>query len=335
MSTIGITGVGGGVGQSIIKALQGSGYQLVGMDGETLGTGLYATDRSYRIPYAKDKHFIDHLLGICRENSIQLLFPGLDAELYKFSENRDRFAAIGTTVMVSDWDVVDISENKWTTYEKLSAMGFNVPTTIKVSTLTGEPPLAYPFILKPYLGGARSKDVYKIRNKAEYEQTIETLAGRLENFIVQEYLDGEEYTCGTVTLGGKCRGAILMKRELRFGDTYKCNTVIDPVLHDYLVQLMDKMQPFGACNVQMKLKNGVPYVFEINARCSGTTAARALCGFNEPRMVADYLLRGLEPTFSVREKTILRYWQELEVDNQWVDTMRSADHLTLAKHPKL
>jgi carbamoyl-phosphate synthase large subunit len=335
MQTIGITGVGGGVGQSIIKALQGAGYRLVGMDGEVLGTGLYAVDRSYKIPYAKDPGFIPRLLDICRDNDIRLLFPGLDAELYKFAENKEKFAAIGTTVMVSDWEVVDISENKWSTFEKLSAMGFNVPHTVKLSSITGDPSLEYPFILKPYLGGARSKDVYLIRNKEEYRHALDKIRDRAVDFILQEYLDGEEYTCGTVTLGGKCRGAILMKRELRFGDTYKCQTVIDTVAHDYLVRLMDKMQPFGACNVQMKLRNGIPYIFEINARCSGTTAARALCGFNEPRMVADYLLQGIEPDFSIREKTILRYWQELQVENDWVETLRADNTISLSSHPKL
>ncbi|HEY6901911.1 MAG TPA: ATP-grasp domain-containing protein, partial [Puia sp.] len=287
------------------------------------------------IPYAKDPGYVDRLLEICRTNDIRLLFPGLDAELYKLSENKDKFTAIGTTVMVSDWNVVDISENKWSTYEKLSAMGFNVPYTVKVTEIKGAPPIDFPFILKPYIGGARSKDVYLVRNKEEYERALEKVAGRHEDFIIQEFLEGEEYTCGTVTLGGKCRGAILMKRELRFGDTYKCHTVIDPQAHDYLVKLMDKMQPFGACNVQMKLKNGIPYIFEINARCSGTTGARALCGFNEPRMVADYLLKGIEPSFNIQEKTILRYWKELEVDNSWVNAVQTNKTITLPTHPSL
>ena len=158
---------------------------------------------------------------------------------------------------------------------------------------------------------------------------------RKGDFILQEYLDGDEYTCGTVTVGGKCRGAILMKRELRFGDTYKCHAIKDAGISDYLVKLMDSMQPFGACNVQMKLKGGVPCIFEINARCSGTTAARALCGFNEPRMIADYLLKGIEPSFDVREKTILRYWKELEVENHWVESLKANNNISLTSHPGL
>ncbi|MFI5296918.1 MAG: hypothetical protein ACHREM_02375, partial [Polyangiales bacterium] len=89
------------------------------------------------------------------------------------------------------------------------------------------------------------------------------------------------------------------------------------------------------CNAQLKVVGGVPYIFEINARCSGTTGARALCGFNEPRAIADFLLSGIEPSFRIEEKTILRYWQELEVDNALVATMRDQGHVARAEHPRL
>ena len=74
--------------------------------------------------------------------------------------------------------------------------------------------------------------------------------------------------------------------------------------------------------MQLRLKDGKPYVFEINARCSGTTAARTLSGFNEPKMIADYLLKGIEPTFAIKEQTILRYWKELVVENDEVSELK-------------
>jgi carbamoyl-phosphate synthase large subunit len=69
------------------------------------------------------------------------------------------------------------------------------------------------------------------------------------------------------------------------------------------------------------MKNGKPYVFEINARCSGTTAARTLSGFNEPKMIADYLLKEIEPSYKIKEQTILRYWKELVVPNEKVSLL--------------
>ena len=42
-----VTGVGGGVGQSIIKSLQGTQHTVIGVDSEALGTGLYAVAKAY------------------------------------------------------------------------------------------------------------------------------------------------------------------------------------------------------------------------------------------------------------------------------------------------
>ena len=65
MYNIAVTGVGGGVGQSILKSLEGSGYNIITMDGELLGAGLYASKKAYLIPYANSPNFIETLLEIC------------------------------------------------------------------------------------------------------------------------------------------------------------------------------------------------------------------------------------------------------------------------------
>ena len=62
------------------------------------------------------------------------------------------------------------------------------------------------------------------------------------------------------------------------------------------------------------MRNNIPCIFEINARCSGTTASRALAGFNEPKMICDYIFKGVDnPLFMIKEIVILRYWKELVV----------------------
>ena len=42
MNTVLITGVGGGVGQSIIKCLQGSDLRVIGADSDPTAAGLHA-----------------------------------------------------------------------------------------------------------------------------------------------------------------------------------------------------------------------------------------------------------------------------------------------------
>jgi len=299
---IAITATGGGVGQSIIKALKDSGYNLIALDGESLGAGLYMTDKRHLVSYANTDTYIPELLDVCRKEKVDLLFPGMDAELKKLSESKELFEEIGTQVVVSSPKVIDIADDKYITNQFLRDNDFPAAYT---SWVAGMP---FPFIMKPKKGGARSKNVYKIE-KAEDMPDVNN------DYIYQEYIEGDEYTCGTITLD-KYRGCIIMRRILRDGDTYKAFVERNKVIEDLCEAVCNKLKPMGALNIQLRLKGGVPYVFEFNARCSGTTAARALAGFNEPLMIADYLLKGKEPKFNIKEITILRYWNELVINNE-------------------
>ena len=334
MSNIAVTGIGGGVGQSIIKSLYNTGYNVIGLDGDLLGAGLYALPRSYIIPYASRPRYIPALLEICRNEKIELFFPGLDAELMPLALNRDAFKAIGTTVVVSSPEVITISDNKQETFDKLSAFGVNVPWTMPLENYKGESNTG-PVIVKQKVGGARSKNVFIAKTTGELDAVRSTIGDNTADFIIQQYIEGDEYTCGTINLNNTCRGVIVMRRILRDGDTYKCFTEKNPVIEEEVRKIVEAIKPFGACNIQLRLMDGKPYVFEINARCSGTTAARTACGFNEPKMIADYLLKGIEPAFEIQEKTILRYWNELVVDNSLVAQIKDNNQIELPNYTRL
>jgi carbamoyl-phosphate synthase large subunit len=331
---IAVTGVGGGVGQSILKSLANSEYNIIALDGELLGAGLYASKVSYIIPYANDENYIPRLLDICKKEKISLLFPGLDAELKILSLNKDVFEKIGTTLVVSRSEVISISDNKQETYDQLIKEGVNVPFTSSVENFQSKE-FVFPIILKQKIGGARSKNVYVIKNKKEWDSIIVDLGEEVKDFIVMDYIEGDEYTCGTINLDDTCKGVIVMRRVLRDGDTHKCFTEKNVVIEKEVRRVVEAIKPFGACNVQLRLKNGKPYVFEINARCSGTTAARTLSGFNEPKMIADFLLKGIEPRFTIKEQTILRYWNELVVDNELIEELKNKKFVNLSTNKNL
>jgi len=323
---IAITGTGGGVGQSILKSLYNTGYEIVALDGELLGTGLFAAPVSYLVPFANKPDYISTLLNICKKENISLLFPGLDAELAPLSLNRDVFKGIGTTVIVSSPEVIGMSDNKQLMYDRLKNIGIDLPFTIPLNKLLSEK-IKFPIIIKQMVGGKRSQNVFLINNTNEWNAIIVTIGDNFDNFIAQEYIEGDEYTCGTVNLDNSCKGVIIMRRILRDGDTYKCFTEDNTIIESLVRKVVEMIKPFGACNLQLRMKEGRPYILEINARCSGTTAARSLCGFNEPKMIADFLLKGIEPQFEIKQQTILRYWKEIVVENRTIDVLRTQKFL--------
>ena len=57
-------------------------------------------------------------------------------------------------------------------------------------------------------------------------------------------------------------------------------------------------------------KNGIPKLFEINPRHSGTTYIRSLFGYNEVIYIINYLIHGKECKFSLVDGKALRYFEE-------------------------
>jgi carbamoyl-phosphate synthase large subunit len=334
MKNIGITGIGGGVGQSIIKSLYNTDYNLIGLNGEPLAAGIYALPKAYMVPYFNKPNYISTVLDICKKEKIDVLFPGLDAELMPLSLHFDDFKKIGTTVIVSKPDVIIISDDKQQTFDSLTKAGVRVPYTCALEGyIFDEQKL--PLIVKQKVGGARSKNVFVAKTKTDWVGIMQQIGTKKGDFIVQEYIEGDEYTCGSINFDGTCKGIIVMRRILRDGDTHKCFSVKNPIIEQTVRTVLEAIKPFGACNIQLRMKGGVPYIFEINARCSGTTAARTLCGFNEPKMIADYLLKGIEPRFDIQEKTILRYWKELIVENDSVAHFMEMGHIQQAQFSQM
>lgn len=310
-----VTGTGGGAGQSILKSLQDTEHRVIAADGEALATGLYSTGKGYVVPYATSPNFIKRLLEICEIEGVRLLFPGLDAELTALARHRKVFEEHAVTLVVSDERVVQICDDKLETAEFLASHGLPFPRTCMLKDLVGDL-LPFPLVIKPRLGGARSKGVQMVKTSSELSKARAELDGAL--YVAQELIDGPEYTCGTINLNGYCRGAIVLRRILRDGDTYKAFVDRDTALEAYVTDVANRLQPFGPCNFQLRIRDGIPYIFEFNGRCSGTTYCRTLAGFNEPKMIADFLLNGTQPHFDIRQITVLRYWKELVVTNESV-----------------
>ncbi|KAF5063437.1 ATP-grasp domain-containing protein [Methanobacterium aggregans] len=320
---VAVTGVGGGVGQSIIKALNDTTHELVGIDSDLLGAGLYGVPCAYLGHYANKPQFIPRLQEICEEEECEVLFPGLDAELPYLARNKKKMERkTSLTVMVSDPSVVEIADDKLETYYFLEKNGFPALETYNLLDYNGE--LNFPVVVKPRKGGARSVDKTVIKDN----KTLESLqqSSEADKFVIQEYAQGTEYTCGTVSLDGDFLGPIIMKRQLRCGDTYKAFVIKDDPLENHLKEVIEVLNPYGPCNVQLRMDEDVPYIFEFNARCSGTTASRALAGFNEPAMVCDYI-QGKTPQYDIKDMVILRYWNELVVEYAQIENMGLNKHV--------
>ena len=222
-------------------------------------------------------------------------------------------ARFGTRVVVSSPEVVRIADDKYLTYQFLRQRGFAVPA----SCLAGEEAallerVGFPLIVKPRIG-ARSVGVVKVQDR---EALARAVAGG-GDVVIQECVatDADEYTAGALVFDGVCRASIVMRRDLRDGNTYRAYVAAYPELDRQVRRLAEALAPHGPANFQFRVgADGLAKVFEINGRFSGTTPFRMRAGFNEVEMTLRHLVFG-EPVQQpvIRPMTILRHFEETVV----------------------
>jgi carbamoyl-phosphate synthase large subunit len=301
------------LGQGIIKALKLSRLplEIASADPNAYSAGLYWTDRAYGLPMARDPQYLDGLRKILAAERPHIVLAGTDVELPILAAHRDALEReFETHILVSSEEAVRIADDKHLTAAFFRDAGFDYPesaTQDEVDALIEK--VGFPLIVKPRIG-ARAVGVSKVADRAALDRALE---GR-EGLVVQECVgrDDQEYTASALVFDGAARATIVMRRDLRDGNTYRAFVEDFPELNRRVAVWAEALKPHGPANFQFRLDaDGKAKVFEINARFSGTTPLRALVGFNEVEMCLRAILLG-EPVSQPRIEpaVILRHWDE-------------------------
>ncbi len=307
-----ITGAGALLGQGIIRALKHSTLQaeIVTADPNPLSAGLYWGDNAWLLPMANDPAYLEEIRKIIDIERPDIVIPGTDVELHILAAHRPAIERdFSTHVIVSSPEVVEIADDKWLTAEFLREKGLGyVPSCLPGGEDALIASVGFPLIVKPRVG-ARSIGFSVIRNMDQLQRAIR----EQPDIVIQKYVgtDSTEFTAGTITFGGECKASIVMRRDLRDGNTYRAFTQPYSELNQAVEEAASVLKAYGPANFQFRLDEGVPRIFEINGRFSGTTAIRIHAGFNEVEMCIRHILYDQPIVQPVLEPvTILRHWSE-------------------------
>ena len=307
-----VTGAGALLGQGMIRSLKQSSLKthIVGVDPSPYSAGLYWSDSAHLIPFANDPRYIDQIINIIRIEAPDAILIGTDVELHIFAKYRKMLEdEFDVHILVSNSRVIEIADDKYLTYKFLKNNGYSFPETC----LPGDEDkliskVGFPLIVKPRIG-ARSYGVHKVNDKAALNKLIKTK----EKLLIQECVSSseDEYTASALVFNGICDASIVMRRELRDGNTYRVYVEKYNKLNEEIRALGEALRPHGSVNFQFRLDGNQLKVFEINSRFSGTTPLRAHAGFNEVELCLRRLLLD-QPIIQphIKEMIIIRHWSE-------------------------
>lgn len=243
----------------------GMNLKIYGADMTDTAPALVYCDFIKIICGMKDENYIPQLLEICTKDEIDLLIPTIDTDLLILSKNKVLFEEIDTKVMISSPEMIGICRDKRFTSDFFESCGVLAPHTYDdVEQYTD----VYPCFIKPK-DGSSSINAYKVNDVNE----LQTYAEQVEDYIIQPFIDGKEYTVDVFCNFDGDPIYIVPRQRLavRSGEVLKTKIDLDETIVKETKKIVKMFKPCGPMTVQLiRQKNtNQNYYIEINPRFGG------------------------------------------------------------------
>lgn len=314
--------------------------RLIGADMSKDDTILQMCDVAYQVPRGNDPSYIDSLLDICKKEKIDILLPIMSVELNALAENKDQFKEIGTSISVSDPEVLFIANNKRRLFDymvegNLPCASYYTVRNCKELKDYAEL-LGYPDkkVCVKATGGSGSRGFRILSaNSSRFNAflnekpsmdtvTLEEMICILEEgpefpeLMVMEYLPGAEYSVDLLADHGDvlvscCRKSLRMENSIML----EAIVVDNPAINDLCRKVTKKLGLDGNIGFDIRERSdGTPVIMECNPRITAGIPFFALAGVNLPYLCIKKILGEELPKAQPKYgKIIRRRWLEMAI----------------------
>lgn len=279
-----------------------------------LAPACHISDGYFTVPRVTDENYIPQLLEICLANSIKLVIPTIDTELFVLSQYKQAFLEKGVVVVVSDSSFIEKCRDKRLTNDLFVESGIAIPKQYNKYKLE------FPTFVKPY-DGSLSKGIFLANSIEDIKD--EHLAN--EKLMFMQYISPAEYDEFTVDCYFdrhsilKC--AVPRKRIfIRAGEINKGVTRKNNILSEFKKNLGSLKGAIGCLTIQVfcHKKSEEILAIEINPRFGGGYPLSYAAGANYPLWLIQEYMDNLEiDSFDDWKDNLLmlRYDDEVLVEN--------------------
>lgn len=270
-----ITGIGGDIAQGVATILRECRpeFRLVGVDLHAQHGGHLLVDAFETVPAAADPQYTAALGAVMEKHAVDIVIPMSEPELGALYARGD--LPSGAVWVTAGSRVVAAGLDKYATVHALRGLGLPVPWTVPVGESA---PLGYPCILKSRYGSG-SRAVFKLFD----EEDASYFSKRYPDAVYQELLEPaeREVTCAVYRNRDGDVRSLLMLRRLTGGFTGWATVIKDEETENMCRRIAEGLDLRGSMNVQLRLTEHGPRVFEINPRFSSTVLMRHRFGFSD------------------------------------------------------
>lgn len=256
--------------QYFVNTLNGNG-KVIAADMSNLAPAVYEADKYYIVPRMTEPGYLDVILDICGKEKVSGVLSLIDPELSLLAENKDRFEAIGVTVIGSSYELCEMSLDKFRMFNWLKEHGYRCAESYinkeQFYSDVEKGKIGYPVFVKPAKGSA-SIAISKVYDR----ETVELLYEHEDGLMIQEFLDGQEIGADVYVdmISGEVVSIFTKKKlKMRAGETDKAVSFKDERLFELIEKFVKEAGYTGQIDIDIFDVGGKYYISEVNPRFGG------------------------------------------------------------------
>lgn len=269
----------------------GANGSVVATDSSNLSPAIYDADKFYIVPLITEHGYLDVIFDICKKERINGVLSLIDPELGLLAKNEASFAAIGTKVIGSPYELCEMSLDKYQMYQWLLQHGYACAMSWMDKNIFFEAvkrgSVTYPVFVKPARGSASDRI-----GKAYDKETIDLLLSHDSELMIQEFLEGQEIGADVYVdmISGEVVSIFTKKKiKMRAGETDKSVSFKDEQLFSLIEQFIHESEFRGPVDMDIFDVDGKYYISEVNPRFGGGYPHAYECGCNHMKMICENL----------------------------------------------
>lgn len=247
-----------------------------------------------------DPDILEDINRCVKNHGINMIIPFVDGAISVATAYRDKYGEV--FVPAGSTATINAMFDKVVAAEEFAKAGLPIPETVKAYD-------GSELIAKPRRGSA-SKGIIRI-NSAEELKAVS------EDYLVQEFIDGQEWTVDCYRRVGNGQIECLSPRtrdSVTGGEV--CITTVRPdatTIIEAARNAIEALDLRGAITVQFIVnKAGIPLLMEINPRLGGGAVATVAAGVNIPHLIlSEATGHPARPLKAPKAVIVKRYMQEV------------------------
>lgn len=291
------------------KEALNKGGKVLAADEQILAPAMVDADIAIKLPSIYAENYIDEIIEVVKNYSVNAIIPLNDLELSIISKNKDLIErSSNAKVIVSCDEAISISFDKWKTYNFIKDLGLNTPKTFirldEAIEAIENGALKFPLVLKPRWGSGsigidfpESIEELKLSYKLQKIKLKKTILNKISqedldcSILIQEKLNGKEYGMDIVNdFDGNFFGVFAKEKlGMRSGETDKAKSIIDERFETLGKKISQGLKHIGNVDSDVFIVDDKLYLLEINPRFGGGYPFSHEAGINLAAIYIEWL----------------------------------------------